>query len=74
VNLQISQTHPLSLEFGTLLLLFLILLAFLMLILQVVGLTERAHLILVIFLYLLSFAGHLKNNLQLHSSPPRPSM
>jgi hypothetical protein len=69
----ISNT-PLSLGFGILLLLRLILLAFLMLILWVVGLTERALLILVIFLDLLLFAGLLKNNLQLHSPPLRPSM
>jgi hypothetical protein len=43
----------LSLEFGILLLLRLILLAFPMLILRVVGLTERALLVLVIFLDLL---------------------
>jgi hypothetical protein len=42
--------------------------------LWVVGLTERALLALVIFLDLLSFAGLLGNSLQLHSSPPRPSM
>jgi hypothetical protein len=58
----ISNT-PLSLGFGILLLLRLILLAFPMLILRVVGLTERALLVLVIFLDLLSFAGLLENNL-----------
>jgi hypothetical protein len=58
----ISNT-PLSLGFGILLLLHLILLAFLMLILRVLGLTERALLGLVIFLNLLSFVGLLKNNL-----------
>jgi hypothetical protein len=52
----------------------LILLAFSMLILWIVGLTERALLGLVIFLDLLSFADLLENNLQLHSPPPRPSM
>jgi hypothetical protein len=64
----------LSLGFGILLLLRWILLAFLMLILRVVGLTERALLGLVIFLDLLSFAGLLKNSVQLYSLPPRPSM
>jgi hypothetical protein len=71
--LDISNTL-LSLRFGILLLRRWILLAFPMLILRVVGLTERAPLGLVIFLDLLSFAGHLENNLQLHSSPPRLSM
>jgi hypothetical protein len=56
------------------LLLRLILLAFPMLILRDVGLTERAPLGLVIFLDIISFAGLLKNNFQLHSPPPRPSM
>jgi hypothetical protein len=51
-----------------------ILLAFPMLILRVVGLTERALLGLVIFLDLLSFAGRLVNSLQLHSPPLRLSM
>jgi hypothetical protein len=64
----------LSLGFGIMLLLHWILLAFPMLILWVVGLTERALLALVIFLDLLSFAGLLGNSLQLHSPPPRPSM
>jgi hypothetical protein len=64
----------LSLGFGILLLLRLILLAFLMLILRVVVLTERVLLILVIFLVLLSFAGILESNLQLHSPPPMSSM
>jgi hypothetical protein len=49
----------LSLEFGILLHLRLILLAFLILILLVVGLTERALLVLVIFLDLLLFVGQL---------------
>jgi hypothetical protein len=70
--LGISNTL-LSLGFGILLLRW-ILLAFSMLILQVVGLTERAPLRLVIFLDLLSFAGLLRNSLQLHSPPPRLSM
>jgi hypothetical protein len=72
-SLGISNTL-LSLEFGILLLLHLILLAFPMLILWVVGLTERALLGLVIFLDLLSFVGLLKISLLLHSSPLRPSM
>jgi hypothetical protein len=62
------------LEFDILLLLRWILLAFPMLILRVVGLTERAPLGHVIFLDLLSFAGLLKNNLQLYSPPLRLSM
>jgi hypothetical protein len=64
----------LSLGFGILLLLHLILLGFLMLILQIVGLAKRALLELVISLNLLSFVGLLENNLQLHNPPPRPSM
>jgi hypothetical protein len=64
----------LSLGFGILLLLHLILLDFLMLILQIVGLTKRALLELAISLNFLSFVGLLENNLQLHNSPPRPSM
>jgi hypothetical protein len=64
----------LSLGFGILLLLHWILLAFPLLILRVVGMTERALLGLFIFLDLLSFAGLLENSLQLHSPPPRPSM
>jgi hypothetical protein len=47
---------------------------FFMLILWVVGLTERALLALIIFLDLLSFADLLRNSLQLHSPLPRPSM
>jgi hypothetical protein len=58
-----TSNTPLSLGFGILLLLRWILLAFLMLILWVVGLTERAPLGLVIFLDLLSFAGLLRNSL-----------
>jgi hypothetical protein len=64
----------LSLGFGILLLLHLILLAFPMLILWIVGLTERALLALVIFLDLLLFIGLLTNSLLLHSPPPRPSI
>jgi hypothetical protein len=64
----------LSLGFGILLLICLILLAFLMLILLVVGLTERALLVLVIFLNLLLFAGLHENNIQLLNPPQRLSM
>jgi hypothetical protein len=64
----------LSLRFGILLLHRLILLAFPMLILRVVGLTKRALLVLVIFSYLLLFVGLLPNTILLHSPPPRPSM
>jgi hypothetical protein len=60
--LGISNTL-LSLRFGILSLLRLILLAFLMLILHVVGLTERALLRLVIFLDLLSFVGLLESSI-----------
>jgi hypothetical protein len=63
----------LSLGFG-ILLLRLIMLAFLMLILLVVGLTERELLVLVIFSDLLLFAGLLENNLQLLNPPHRLSM
>jgi hypothetical protein len=45
-----------------------------MLILRVMGLTERALPGLAIFLDLLSFVGLLENSRQLHSPPPRPSM
>jgi hypothetical protein len=71
--LGISNTL-LSLRFGILLLLRWILLAFVILILRVVRLTERALLGLAIFLDLLSFAGLLRNSLQLHSLPLRLSM
>jgi hypothetical protein len=60
----ISNTHS-CLGFGILVLLRLILLVFPMLILRVVGLTEKTLLGHVIFLDLLSFASLLKNNLQL---------
>jgi hypothetical protein len=69
----ISNTHS-SLGFGILLLLRWILLAFLMLILWVVGLIIKALLGLVIFLDLLSFADLLENNLQLLNPPQRLSM
>jgi hypothetical protein len=62
------------LGFGILPLLRLILLAFLMLILWVVGLIERAFLVHVIFLDLLLFAGFLENNLQLLNPPQRLSI
>jgi hypothetical protein len=45
-----------------------------MLILRVVGLIERALLILIIFLDLLLFVGLLINSLLLHSSSLRSSM
>jgi hypothetical protein len=45
-----------------------------MLILRVVGLTERALLELVIFLDLLSFIHLLENNLEVPSPPKRLSM
>jgi hypothetical protein len=45
------------------------LVGFFMLILRVVGLTERALLGLAIFLDFLSFVGLLRNSLQLHSPP-----
>jgi hypothetical protein len=69
----ILNTH-LNLGFGTPLLHRLILLAFPMLILWVVGLTEKALLVHVIFLDLLLFVGLLVNNLLLHNPPHRPSM
>jgi hypothetical protein len=50
------------------------LVGFSMLILRVLGLTKKALLGLAIFLDLLSFAGLLRNSLQLHCPPPRPSM
>jgi hypothetical protein len=45
-----------------------------MLILWVVGLIERALMLLVIFSDLLSFAGLLENNLQLPNPPQRLSI
>jgi hypothetical protein len=62
-----SNTY-LNLGFG-ILLLRLILLAFSMLILQVVGLIERALLVHAIFSDLLLFAGLLEKNFQLLNSP-----
>jgi hypothetical protein len=64
----------LSLRFGILLLLRLILLAFLMLILRVVALTERGLLLLANFSDLLLFAGLFKNNLLWLNPPQRLSM
>jgi hypothetical protein len=69
----ILNTHS-SLRFGILFLLRWILLIFPMLIFRVVGLIERALLILVIFSDLLLFVGLLKNNLQLSNLPQRLSM
>jgi hypothetical protein len=62
------------LGFDILLLLHLILPAFLMLILLVVGLIVKGLLGLVILLELLSFAGLLEDNLQLPNPPQRLSM
>jgi hypothetical protein len=72
-SFNILNTHS-SLGFGILLLLHWILLAFLILVLRVVGLTEITLLVLVIFLNFLLFAGLLKNNLQLPNPPQRLSM
>jgi hypothetical protein len=69
----ISNTYS-NLGFGILLLLRLILLAFLMLILWVVGLIERALLVHAIFMDLLLFVGQLTNSLLSHNPPLRPSM
>jgi hypothetical protein len=63
-----------SLGFDILLLLRWILSAFLMLILWVVRLIVKAHLGLIIFFDLLSFASLLKNNLLLPHPPQRVSM
>jgi hypothetical protein len=62
------------LGFGILLLLRWILLVFSMLILWVVGLTERALLVPAIFLDSLLFASFLENNLQLLNPPQRLSI
>jgi hypothetical protein len=61
-SLGTSNIHP-NLGFGILLLIRLILLAFSMLILRVVGLIERALLIHAIFSDLLLFVGLPENNL-----------
>jgi hypothetical protein len=62
------------LGFSILLFLRLILLPFLMLILRVVGLTERSLLVPVIFLDFLFFVGLPANSVLLHNPPLRPSM
>jgi hypothetical protein len=67
----ISNIH-LNLGFGIQLLLHLILLAFPMLILQVVGLIEKALLVHAIFLDLLLFVGRLANSL-MSRNPPQSS-
>jgi hypothetical protein len=69
----ISNTHS-SLRFGISLLLRLILLVFRMLILLIVGLTERVLLVLVIFSDLLLFADLLENNIKLFNPPQWVSM
>jgi hypothetical protein len=63
----VTSNRLLSLGFGILLLLRLLLLGFPMLILWGVGLTERALLILVIFSDLFLYVGHLTSSLLLHS-------
>jgi ABC-type transport system involved in multi-copper enzyme maturation permease subunit len=63
-----------SLGFGILLLLHLILLGFPMLISRVVELTERALLALAIFLDLLLFVVQLVSSLLLYSPPQRLSI
>jgi hypothetical protein len=63
-----------NLGFDIQLLLCLILLIFLMLILWVVGLTEKALLIHVVFLDLLLFVGLLANNLLSYNPPQSLSM
>jgi hypothetical protein len=69
----ISNTHS-NLGFGIPLLYRLILLAFSMLILRVVELIEKALLVHVTFLDILSFVGLLRNKFLLHNPPQRPSM
>jgi hypothetical protein len=69
----ISNTHS-NLGFGIPLLHHFILLGFSILILRVVGLTEKALRVHVIFLDLLLFVGLLTKNLLLHNPPQRPSM
>jgi hypothetical protein len=64
----------LSLRFGILLLLHLILLGFPMLISRGVGLTERALLVLAIFSDLLLYVGQFTSSLLLHSPAQRPNM
>jgi hypothetical protein len=69
-----TSNRHLNLGFDILLLLCLILLAFPMLILWIVGLTERVLMVLVIFLDLFLFAGLLKNNIYLFNPSHRMSM
>jgi hypothetical protein len=69
-----TSNTQLNLGFGILLLLSLILLAFSMLILWVVGLTKRALLVYAIFSDLLLCAGLLENNIQLLNPPQRLCM
>jgi hypothetical protein len=64
----------LSLGFGILLHLRLILLGFLMMISRDVGLTERALLVRVSFSDLLLYVGQLTSSLLLHNPPQRPSI
>jgi hypothetical protein len=64
----------LSLGFGILLLLRLILLGFSMLVSRGVGLTERELMLLSIFSDLLLYVGQLTSSLLLHNPPQRPSM
>jgi hypothetical protein len=72
-SLGISNTHS-NLRFGIPHLLRLILLAFLMLILWVVGLIKIALLVHAIFFDLLLFVGQLINSLLSHNPPLKPSM
>jgi hypothetical protein len=69
-----TSNKLLSLGFGILFPLHWILLVFRMLILLVVGMIERALLLLVIFLDLLLFVVLLENNLQLPNPPQSLSM
>jgi hypothetical protein len=72
-SLGISNTHS-NLGYGIPLLHRLILLAFLMLILQIVELIEKALMVQVTFLDLLSFVGPLTNKLLLHNLLQRLNM
>jgi hypothetical protein len=69
-----TSSTLLSLGFGILFLLRLILLGFPMLISWGVGLIESALLVLAIFSNLLLYVGQLTSSLLLHSPPQRPSM
>jgi hypothetical protein len=73
-NLQVPQHTLLSLRFGILLPLCLILLGFPVLILWGVGLTERALLVLAIFLDLLFYVDQLASSLLLHNPSHRQSI